>query len=269
MGDIGEVIRIKRTLVGLFLGLLLAESSVFSADYLSQSSPGYFEGVLRFVVSRYSTRSGKVVQREQINALATEKRLSIPSLDLADVFANNAPPGVSSALFRHDKDDFILYGDGVDAYRFRGHDKVLLGYAFRGLALAGAPVDMSAPEKLGPFQLRGFKTYLYRYHGEGDIRYDMYFSRDYNVNWGAIADSWLFGKGGLKVEELDSLLDRGELPVRIEVYRSGSRLLSINLMEAEEFSVSRASVEVPAQKILHSSSSLLKKLASEAIGLGP
>ncbi len=242
-------------------------SSAYAADFVSQEKPGYFEGALRYVVSRYSVRTGKAVEREQVDILATEKRLSIPSLDLAEVFANNAPPGVSSALFRHDADDFILYGDDMDAYRFRGYDKVLLGFAFRGLALTGAPVDLSGPTRSGPYLLRSFRTNLNRYSGEQGLRYDMYFTRDYNVNWGSLAESWLFGSGGLKVPELDASLKRGEVPVRIEVYRNTAKLLSINLMAADEYSVPRAQVEVPAQKILHSSTALLKQLASEAMGL--
>ncbi len=236
-------------------------------DYQVQKRDGYFEGSLRYVVSRYSIRTGKAVERKQVDVLATENRLSVPSLDIADVFANNAPPGVSSALFRHDSDDFILYGDEIDAYRFRGYDKVLLGLAFRALALSGAPVDMKSPVKSGPYALRNFRANLSRYLGEGGIRYDMYFSSDYRVNWGSLADSWLFGSGGLKVPELDDLLKRGEVPVRVEVFRDASKLLSINLMAAEEYKVSRALVEVPSQKILHSSTSLLKQLATEAMGL--
>ena len=49
---------------------------------------------------------------------------------MADVFANNAPAGVSSALFRHDSDDFAIYGDDVYAYQFKGYDRILLGMAF-------------------------------------------------------------------------------------------------------------------------------------------
>lgn len=252
---------------GLVSVLFVLCSEVFAGDFQVQKGEGYFEGSLRYVVSRYSIRTGKAVERKQIDVLTTENRLSVPSLDLVDVFANNAPPGVSSALFRHDSDDFILYGDDIDAYRFRGYDKVLLGLAFRALALSGAPVDMKTPEKSGPYALRNFKANLSRYMGEAGLRYDMYFSSDYNVNWGSLADSWLFGSGGLKVPELDASLKRGELPVRIEVFRNTSKLLSINLMAAEEYKISRTLVEMPAQKILHSSTGLLKQLATEAMGL--
>jgi len=243
------------------------ESKGFAGDYQAQKGDGHFEGSLRYVVSRYSVRTGKAVERKQIDVLVTEDRLSVPSLDIADVFANNAPPGVSAALFRHDADDFILYGDDVDAYRFRGYDKILLGMAFKALALSGAPVDMNTPEKSGPYALRNFRANLSRYLGQAGLRYDMYFSNDYNVNWGSLADSWLFGSGGLKVPELDDSLKRGEVPVRIEIFRNASKLLSINLMAAEEYTVSRALVEMPAQKILHSSTGLLKQLAAEAMGL--
>ena len=27
------------------------------------------------------------------------------------------------------------------------------------------------------------------------MRFDMYFSKDYRVNWGALGESWLFGSG--------------------------------------------------------------------------
>lgn len=252
----------------LAIAIVLATGSKgFAGDYASQQGEGYFEGSLRYVISRYSARSGKAVERKQIDILATEDRLSIPSLDVSDVFANNAPPGVSSALFRHDADDFILYGDDIDAYRFRGYDKVLLGLSFRALALTGAPVDMKAPEKSGPYLLRNFRANLSRYLGESGLRYDMYFTSDYNVNWGSLGESWLFGNGGLNVPELDTDLMGGKVPVRIEVYRDESKLLSINLMAAEEYKISRSLVEVPMQKILHSSTSLLKQLAAEAMGL--
>lgn len=239
----------------------------FADEYLRQAKSGYFEGTLRYVVSLYSPRTGKAIERRSVDVLATEDRLNIPSLDLADVFANNAPPGVTSALFRHDADDFILYGDDVDAYRLRGYDKVLLGFAFRALALSGAPVDMPPPIKSGPYALRNFRAILSQYENDMEFRYDMYFSSDYKVNWGSLADSWLFGSGGLDVPELDAVLKRGELPVRIEVFRKGTKLLSVNLMAAEEHLVSRSLVEIPAQKILHSSTSLLKRLATEAMGL--
>ncbi len=250
--------------VGFFLAMGF---NVLGADFQVQKGDGYFEGSLRYVVSRYSVQTGRAVERKQVDVLATENRLSVPSLDVADVFANNAPPGVSSALFRHDLDDFILYGDDIDAYRFRGYDKVLLGLAFRALALSGAPVDMKPPEKSGPYALRNFRANLSRYFGEAGIRYDMYFSSDYRVNWGSLADSWLFGSGGLNVPELDDRLRGGEVPVRVEVFRNASKVLSINLMAAEEYQVSRALVEVPPQKILHSSTGLLRQLATEAMGL--
>ena len=108
--------------VGFFLAV---GSNVLGVDFQVQKGDGYFEGSLRYVVSRYSVQTGRAVERKQVEVLATENRLSVPSLDVADVFANNAPPGVSSALFRHDVDDFILYGDDIDAYRFRG--KVSVG----------------------------------------------------------------------------------------------------------------------------------------------
>ena len=255
---------IRYLAVGFFLAV---GANVLGEDFQVQKGDGYFEGSLRYVVSRYSVQTGRAVERKQVDVLATENRLSVPSLDVADVFANNAPPGVSSALFRHDADDFILYGDDIDAYRFRGYDKVLLGLAFRALALSGAPVDMKPPEKSGPYALRNFRANLSRYLSEAGIRYDMYFSNDYRVNWGSLADSWLFGSGGLKVPELDDRLRGGEVPVRVEVFRNASKVLSINLMAAEEYQVSRALVEVPPQKILHSSTGLLRQLATEAMGL--
>ena len=85
---------------------------------------------------------------------------------MADVFANNAPAGVSSALFRHDSDDFIIYGEDVDAYQFKGYDRILLGMAFRALALSGAPVDLGKPVVDGPFALRNFRSVRSRYYGE-------------------------------------------------------------------------------------------------------
>jgi hypothetical protein len=254
-------------LVWLYLGLSLSAVS-WGGEFAEQKGDGYFEGALRYVVSRYSPRSGNALDRTQIDVLATDKRLSIPSLDSNDVFANNAPPGVSSALFRHDIGDFILYGDDVDAYRFRGYDQVLLGLAFRALAMSGAPVDMTGPEESGPFALRGFRTRLKRYRGEMGLRYDMYFTSDYSVNWGALAESWLFGRGGLKVPQLSETLQRGEIPVRIEAFRGSTRLLSVNLMKADEFSVADELVAVPPRKILHSSTSLLSELAKNAAGIG-
>ena len=139
--------------VGFFLAV---GSNVLGADFQVQKGDGYFEGSLRYVVSRYSVQTGRAVERKQVDVIATENRLSVPSLDVSDVFANNAPPGVSSALFRHDVGDFILYGDNIDAYRFRGYDKVLLGLAFRALALSGAPVDMKPPEESGPLRYGTF-----------------------------------------------------------------------------------------------------------------
>lgn len=249
--------------LGIFLG-----GASWAADFSAQKADGYFEGALRYVVSRYSPRSGKALERTQINVLSTADRLSIPSLDANDVFANNAPPGVSSALLLHEEGDFILYGDDVDAYRFGVYDRVLLGMAFRALALSGAPVDMKGPEESGPYSLREFRTHLRRYRGEMDLRYDMYFTSDYRVKWGALAESWLFGDGGLKVPELSEALERGEVPVRIEAFRGSMKLLSINLMMADEFAVASELVEVPAQKIFHSSTRLLSDLAKEAIGIG-
>ncbi len=251
-------------LLSLVLGAALGTSSL-AGDYETQESDGYFEGALRYVVTRYSPRSGKALERKQISVLATENRLSIPSLDASDVFANNAPPGVSSALFRHDKEDFIVYGDDADAYRFSGYDMILMGMAFRALALTGAPMDMAEPEESGPFALRGFRTRLRRYRGEGNLRYDMYFTRDYKVKWGSLAESWLFGNGGLKVSGLSDALERGEVPVRVEAYRGEKKLLSINLMIADEYAIAPSLVEVPAQKILHSSTRLLGRLAAEAM----
>jgi len=264
------LVRVKREWENRYLAVgffLAVGSNVLGVDFQVQKGDGYFEGSLRYVVSRYSVQTGRAVERKQVDVIVTENRLSVPSLDVADVFANNAPPGVSTALFRHDVDDFILYGDDIDAYRFRGYDKVLLGLAFRALALSGAPVDMKLPEKSGPYALRNFRANLSRYLGEAGIRYDMYLSKDYMVNWGSLADSWLFGSGGLKVPELDDRLRGGEVPVRVEVFRNASKVLSINLMAAEEYQVSRALVEVPPQKILHSSTGLLRQLATEAMGL--
>jgi len=264
------LVRVKREWENRYLAVgffLAVGSNVLGVDFQVQKGDGYFEGSLRYVVSRYSVQTGRAVERKQVDVIVTENRLSVPSLDVADVFANNAPPGVSTALFRHDVDDFILYGDDIDAYRFRGYDKVLLGLAFRALALSGAPVDMKLPEKSGPYALRNFRANLSRYLGEAGIRYDMYLSNDYMVNWGSLADSWLFGSGGLKVPELDDRLRGGEVPVRVEVFRNASKVLSINLMAAEEYQVSRALVEVPPQKILHSSTGLLRQLATEAMGL--
>lgn len=254
------------SLISLLLVTPFAKHS-WAGEFARQKGDGYFEGALRYVVSRYSPRSGKALERTKMSILVTEDRLSIPSLDANDVFANNAPPGVSSALFRHDEGDFILYGDGVDAYRFRGYDRMLLGMAFRALALAGAPVDMEGPEESGPYALRGFRTRLMRYRGEMDLRYDMYFTSDYKVNWGALAESWLFGNGGLKVPQLMEALARGEIPVRIEAFRGSVKLLSVNLMMAEEFSVDPALVAIPKRKILHSSTRLLSDLAKAAFGL--
>ena len=235
------------------------------SDFARQQGSGYFEGALRYVVSRYSPRSGKALERTPIDVLSTKDRLSVPNLDSNEVFANNAPPGVTAALFRHDANDFILYGEGPDAYRFKGYDRILLGFAFRALALAGAPVDMKGPEESGPFGLRGFRTKLRRYHGEMGLRYDMYFTDDYRVNWGALSESWLFGDGGLDVPGLPEALADGEVPVRIEAFRGSAKLLSVNLMAADEFAVSSKLVGVPEQKILHSSTRLLRDLAKEAM----
>ena len=199
--------------------------------------------------------------------LAPANRLRIPSLDMAAVFANNAPAGVSSALFRHDSDDFIIYGEDVDAYQFKGYDRILLGMAFRALALSGAPVDLGKPVVDGPFALRNFRAMRSRYYGEEGMRYDMYFSKDYRVNWWALGESWLFGSGGLHVFELDSALRRGEVPVRVEVFRGQSKLLSVNLMAADEYRIAESLVALPVQKILRSSTTLLKQLAAEAMGL--
>lgn len=241
-------------------------ASIFGAEYHSQTKSGFFEGSLRYVVSRYSPRSGKALEREQVDILATAQRLSIPSLDMAEVFANNAPPGVSAALIRHDRDDFVIYGNDVDAYQFKGYDRILLGMAFRALALSGAPVDLEKPLVDGPFALRNFRAMRSRYFGEEGMRYDMYFSKDYRVNWGALGESWLFGSGGLRVPELDSALKRGEVPVRVEVFKGQSKLLSVNLMAAEEYRIAESLVALPAQKILRSSTTLLKQLAAEAMG---
>ena len=257
---------LMRLVASIALSVLLGSSPIWAEEYSRQQGAGYFEGALRYVVSRYSPRSGNVLERTQVNVLATEDRLSVPRLDSNQVFANNAPPGVSSALFLHDDGDFILYGDGVDAYRFNGIDQALLGVAFRALALSGAPVDMSGPEESGPYALRGFKTRLKRYRGEGGLRYDMYFTSDYRVNWGAIAGGWLFGNGGLKVPGLPEALKRGEAPVRIEAFRGDSKLLSINLMMADEMPIDPNWVAVPARKIMHSSTRLLSSLAKEALG---
>lgn len=258
--------RAMQQIATLALMATLAGSLFGSEQYSQQKGEGYFEGALRYVVSRYSPRSGRALERTQVNVLATENRLSIPSLDSNQVFANNAPPGVSSALFLHDEGDIILYGDGVDAYRFNGIDQALLGVAFRALALAGAPVDMSGPEESGPYALRGFKARLKRYLGEAGLRYDMYFTSDYRVNWGTIAGGWLFGGGGLKVPGLPEALKRGEVPVRIEAFQGDSKLLSINLMMADEIAVDPEWVAIPSRKIMRSSTQLLSSLAKEALG---
>ena len=258
---------VSMRLIATFALLATFASSVsFAGEYSQQKGEGYFEGALRYVVSRYSPRSGRALERTQVDVLSTENRLSIPSLDSNQVFANNAPPGVSSALFLHDDGDFILYGDGVDAYRFNGFDQALLGVAFKALALSGAPVDMSGPEESGPYALRGFKSKLKRYRGEGGLRYDMYFTSDYRVNWGALAGGWLFGNGGLKVPDLPETLKRGEVPVRIEAYRGDLKLLSINLMMADEIGIDPEWVAIPTRKIMHSSTKLLSDLAKEALG---
>ena len=85
---------------------------------------------------------------------------------MAGVFANNAPAGVSSVLFRHDSDDFIIYGEDVDAYQFKGYDRILLGMAFRALALSGAPVVWEKQWSMAALALRNFRAMRSRYYRE-------------------------------------------------------------------------------------------------------
>ena len=215
-----------------------------AAGYHTQKQAGFFEGSLRYVVSRYSSRSGKAIEREQVDILATANRLSIPSLDMADVFANNAPAGVSSALFRHDSDDFIIYGEDVDAYQFKGYDRILLMAFELGSLQSSGGLGKPSSMVLSRYEIFAMRS---RYYGEEGMRYEGYLSKDYRVTWGALGESWLFGSGGLRVSELDSALKRGEVPVRVEVFRGKSKLLSVNLMAADEYRIADSLVALPAQ----------------------
>lgn len=246
--------------------LLLTRLSVFlyacSLGYGEgrQLGSGYFEGTLEFVASEYAA-DGRALARERITLFVTPRRLLFPSLDASEPFANYAPPGVESLLVRNDKNDLILYGEGYDAYRFKGYDMTLLGLAFKTLAVGGMPTQFEGPENGGKFELRGHPTELFRYRGEGDVRIDAYFTNDFRVNWGALSGSWLFGSGGLKIEMLDSLLEQGQVPVRLEAYSNGARLMSLNLVRSEEAPVPETTVSIPHPKVLRSSTRLLIDLA--------
>ncbi len=246
-----------------FRAVLLIALTAFAVAGLeakSQVKPGYFEGTLGYVASEYAA-SGRAVAREPISVLATPTRLLFPSLDASEPFANNAPPGVESLLVRNDENDMILYGDGYDAYRFKGYDMTLLGLAFKALALSGVPTELDAPEYVGKFMLRGHRTDLWRYRGEDGLRIDAYFTDGYRVNWGVLSGSWLFGSGGLRVEGLDRLLARGQVPVRIEMFSNEVRRMSLNLVKTEEVSIAPSMVSIPHPKILRSSTQLLMDLA--------
>ena len=44
----------------------------------TQKQAGFFEGSLRYVISRYSSRSGKAIEREQVNILLHRKSAQHP-----------------------------------------------------------------------------------------------------------------------------------------------------------------------------------------------
>tara|TARA_B110000037_G_C17069528_1_gene485284 strand:- start:136 stop:855 length:720 start_codon:yes stop_codon:yes gene_type:complete len=231
-------------------------NSVGFAEPSTQRADGYFEGVLEFVASSYRA-DGSADSREPLRILTSANRMLFPSLEASEPFANNAPPGVESMLVRNDKRDMILYGDGYDAYQFKGYDLTLLGLAFKALAMGGIPSDLEAPEYVGRFALRGFQTRLWRYRDESGLRVDVCFSDDFRVNWGVLSESWLFGSGGLKVDSLDRFLAQGQVPVRLEVFSGELRRMSLNLLKVEEVGVAASTLEIPHPKVLRSSTRLL------------
>lgn len=235
-------------------------SFLFGVDYQRQENAGYFEGTLEYVVSHYSRKTGKAVERESFLLALTDERMLFPSLvgDLA--IASLIPPDVESALVRNDKNDIILFGDGYDAYRVKSFDMTMLGLAMKGMTLMDTPTNLDPPAFLGNFELRGKRTELWRYANADGFRMDIYLCSDFRLNWGVLAKSWLFGGGGLSISRLDDFLGLGQLPVRIDAYEHGRRFVSLNLMRVKEKEVPDALVSIPHPKILNSVTQLLVQM---------
>lgn len=244
------------------VGVLFFGSSLKAEDFERQQRSGYFEGKLDYVLSYYSKKTGKVLERESFSLVANKNRLALPSI-IGDLLVSNMmPPGVDSALIRNDKGDIVLYGKGYDAYYLKGFDLTLLGMVFKGLALADVPMNLPEPEFLGSFKLRNKRTELWRYTSKDGFRLDMYFCDDYRMNWGVLSKSWLFGSGGLRIARLDELLSGGRLPVRIDIYENGRRFNSLNLMQIHELDVPEDKLRIPHPKVLNSATRLLYEMVS-------
>jgi len=214
--------------------------------------------VMTYVVSRYSEDGD--ASRHVIRMLVTDSRILIPGLAETELFRRNAPAGVHSALFREDRDDLILFGDGIDAYWFRSRDLTLIGWLLKSLSLGGVPTALEGPERVGRFALRGFETTLLRYEAGEEATVDVYLTEDLGVNWGLLGGSWLFGSGGLGMDELNMALRRGAVPARVEVKEGGARSFSLNLMVFERMPIDRRAVAKPPMKVFHTSTDLLLEM---------
>ncbi|MCH6256066.1 hypothetical protein MLD52_05865 [Puniceicoccaceae bacterium K14] len=232
-------------------------SVVVGKVYDKQQSPGLFEGSLSYVISYYSLKSGKVLDREKIVLAINEERLLFPSL-IGDLeLGSLIPPGVDSALVRNDKKDIVLFGESYDAYRVKSFDMTMLGMVMKGMAFTDTPTNLPEPKFVGKFELRGKRTELWQYESKEGFRMDLYLSGDFQMNWGLLTKSWLFGAGGLNIRGLADILKTGKIPVRVDAFENEKRFVSLNLMGVKERSVPEELLNVPNPKVLHSVTQLL------------
>lgn len=223
--------------------LLLTSLLLFvSAEYTFAQ----FEGKVTFSNHEVSA-DGNLTDNDTFTMYITQDRILFQGDNSYDFMGNIKTEGV---LIRLDFEDFVFLTGDEKALQISKSDITSMMNMFGGGNDIGEDTDI-AYERTGETQtLNGYTSEKFIFR-EKDNREDyavVWMTRDLDINWGMLAESW---GSQLDVKIYNSLptgliFKEGYFPLKVESYDSGSLQMITEAKEVSESSIAKAMVQIPS-----------------------
>lgn len=224
--------------------LILTSLLVFmSANY----SFAQFEGKITFTGYEVSA-DGNRQNSDNFTMYVSQNRILMQSENSSYDFMGNIK--TEGVLIRFDHEDFVFLTGDENALQISKSDITSMMNMFGDADDRGADTNIDY-ERTGETEtIQGYRCekFIFREEDNRDDYAAVWMTRELDIEWGMLAESWGEQLDGIMNETVPtSLIFREQyFPLRIESYDSGKLQMVTEAEEINESSVAKAMVQIPA-----------------------
>lgn len=243
-----------------FIYPLLAAGIIF---FMAGEVQAQFEGKVLFESYQVDSKGDRNKQ-DRFTMFVTPERIMFQGDEQYNFIGNIKTEGV---LVRLDFEDFVFLTGQDEALKISRQDIISMMNMFGNDEQPASPPDVNYQKTSETQQVRGYncEKFIFTDKDNSDHHSVVWMTKDLNIYWGMLSDSWGDSKSSLGGDiPLNLVFEEGYFPLKVETFEKGKLSGVMEATEVMESSIARAMVQIPSGvKVLSFQDYLFQKMSQQ------